>query len=61
MNDNDCGSEVMTEEVYFYRNMQEAIEDMNLMRVERACDMAFNIDVCPDGRIKMTVKTLKIW
>lgn len=54
--------EAMTEETYYYQTMQEAIDDMNNMRVERACDLAFDIDVRPDdGLVKMVVKTLKVW
>ena len=51
--------EYETEEVYWYDTMEEAVDDMELMRAERACDMAFDIDAEHYEKVKMVVKTGK--
>lgn len=47
--------EYLTEEVYYYDTMDEAEEDMERMRAERACNLAFDTED-HGGRIRMTVK-----
>lgn len=52
--------EYETQEIYWYDTVQEAVDDMEIMRAERACDMAFDIDAENFDRVKMTVKVGKI-
>ena len=47
--------EYETEEVYWYYTMKEALEAMQIMMAERACDMAFHADPVGD-KVKMVVK-----
>lgn len=43
------------EETYYYDTMKEATEAMDVMRAERACDMACGVSKTDDGRFKLTV------
>lgn len=48
--------EMMTEEVYYYDTLDEAVEDIEIMRAERACDMEITVDNTQQGKVKVTVK-----
>ena len=48
--------EWLTEEVYWYDTVQEAVDDMEIMRATMACDMAIDIDAEHFDRVRMTVK-----
>lgn len=45
-----------TEEVYYYDTMESAVEALERMKIERPCEMAFDVSALPDGRVKMVVK-----
>ena len=47
--------EWLTEEVYWYDTVQEAVDDWEVMRATRACDLAFDIDAIHYDRVKMIV------
>lgn len=48
--------EVLTEEVYFYDTMQEAVDAFEIMRAERACDMIADFSPMKNGHVKLTIK-----
>lgn len=45
-----------TEEVYYYDTMESAVEALEQMKIERPCEMAFDVSALPDGSVKMVVK-----
>lgn len=49
-----------TEEVYFYDTMQEAVDAMEIMRAERACELGFDLKTMKNGHVKMTVEVGEI-
>ena len=49
-----------TEEVYFYDSMDDAVDAMEIMRAERACELAFNLKTMANGHVKMTVEVGEI-
>ena len=53
--ESDSMEEWLTEETYWYDTMKEAIEAMQVMMAERACDMAFDADPVGD-KVKLVVK-----
>ena len=50
-----CSMDDYIEETYYYDTMKEATEAMDIMRAERACDMACGVSKTDDGRFKLTV------
>jgi hypothetical protein len=45
-----------TEETYYFDTAKEASDAMDVMRAERACDIAYSSVRTSDGRYKVTVK-----
>lgn len=53
--------EYLTEETYYYDSMTEAIQDMEVIRAERGCDLVFDIEPLPEGPVRMIVKVGKVY
>lgn len=54
--------EYLTEETYYYDSMTEAIQDMEVIRAERGCDLAFDLEpLAPEGPVRMIVKVGKVY
>ena len=48
--------ETLTEEYYFFDTMEEAVAAIEKMKVERPCELAFDVSPMSNGHVKMTVK-----
>lgn len=50
-----------TVETYFYESINDAVEEMERMKAERPCEMAFDVEDLHNGRCRMTVKVGEPW